>query len=136
METKNEELTLHLQTLTQALQTLEELMQGPYSIIVRDAAIQRFEYTFELTWKFFRKVAKIEGIEVVSPRQAIRALYDLGCFSSIDLWFEFLEGRNLTSHTYNQLTADQVFEKIKKFPDELRAVLQKISGKYPSFLGH
>ncbi len=126
METEKQELALHLQTLNQALQTLQELFQIPYSVIVRDAAIQRFEYTFELTWKFFRKIAKREGIEVTSPRQAIRTIHDLGYATNIDLWFEFLEGRNLTSHTYNQFTADQVFDKIKEFPAELVDVLQKI----------
>ena len=91
MEEKKTELALRLKTLEQALITLEEALAQSYSVIVRDATIQRFEYTFELAWKLFRKVARIEGIEVNSPRQAIRAAYDVGLLEDIDLWFELLD---------------------------------------------
>lgn len=42
-----ERLKQRLATARQALGTLEELREEPFSKIVRDAAIQRFEYTFE-----------------------------------------------------------------------------------------
>lgn len=34
-----------------ALRRLEEALDKPESAIVRDASIQRFEFTFELAWK-------------------------------------------------------------------------------------
>lgn len=75
METKTEELTFHLERVSQALSTLDEVLDMPYTVIIRDASIQRFEYTFEIAWKLFKKVAKVDGIEVNSPRQALRAAY-------------------------------------------------------------
>ena len=90
METKNEELAFHLERLKQALHTLEEVLEMPYTVVVRDAGIQRFEYTFEITWKLFKKAAKIDGIEVNSPRQALRAAYQMGLITDIDIWFEML----------------------------------------------
>lgn len=68
MEEKANELALRLNTLQRALATLEEALVEPVSPITRDAAIQRFEYTFELAWKLFRKAARIEGLEANSPR--------------------------------------------------------------------
>ena len=130
METKKQELTIHLNLLKKALRTLEAILQEPYTLIVRDAAIQRFEYTFELSWKLFRKVAKLEGIEVVSPRQAIRTANDLGLLDDVDIWFEFVESRNLTSHTYDELTADEVFESAKQLPSRLSPVIQTIERKF------
>jgi hypothetical protein len=35
----------------QALQRLQEPLAMPYSEVVRDGVIQRFEFTFELLWK-------------------------------------------------------------------------------------
>ena len=35
----------------QALRTLQEALQEKPSVLVRDAAIKRFEYTFEALWK-------------------------------------------------------------------------------------
>ena len=46
-----ERLKQRLATARQALDTLEELRTVPFSKIVRDAAIQRLEYTFEAVWK-------------------------------------------------------------------------------------
>jgi BarA-like signal transduction histidine kinase len=48
METKAEELALHLERVKKALSTLEEVLAMPYTAIVRDASIQRFEYTLRL----------------------------------------------------------------------------------------
>lgn len=97
---------------------------------MRDATIQRFEYTFELAWKLFRKVARIEGLEVNSPRQAIRAAYDVGLLEDIDLWFELLEDRNRTSHTYDESTATQVFESAGRLPTALRSAIKIIRHNY------
>jgi len=53
MEKKIKELAFHIRTLNQALLSLEEILAEEFSVIVRDATIQRFEYTFELGWKIF-----------------------------------------------------------------------------------
>ena len=133
MEEKKTEFTLRLKTIEQALATLETALAEPFTIIVRDAAIQRFEYTFELAWKLFRKVGKIEGQDVNSPRQAIRAAFEAGVIDDIDLWFEMLEDRNRTSHTYNETTAAHVFESARRLPGALRPAIFAIRRNY---LGH
>lgn len=130
MEAKVKELDIHMKTLEKALGSLEEIMGEPYSIIVRDATIQRFEYTFELAWKLLRKVGRIEGLEAVSPRQAIRSAHELGLLEDIDIWFEMVEDRNRTSHTYNEETAGEVFESATRLPSSLRPVMMKIRDRY------
>ena len=130
METKKEELSLHLETLKKALATLKEVLLEPYSLVARDAAIQRFEYTFELTWKVLKKISKIEGMESPSPRHALRAAHQLGLISNPDLWFEFLDDRNQTSHTYSGLTADKVFNGAKKLPPALDDLIDAVQKKY------
>jgi len=40
-------LKLRIETTEKAFKTLKTITEEPYSVIVRDAAIQRFEYTFE-----------------------------------------------------------------------------------------
>jgi len=126
VETKIEELTFHLERVKKALSTLDEVLDMPYTVIVRDASIQRFEYTFEIAWKLFKKVAKIEGIEVTSPRQALRSAYQMGLITDIDIWFEMLEDRNMTSHTYDQYIANKVYESAKRLPQELKEAIAKI----------
>ena len=132
MENKAKELAFHLEVLEQALKTLEEVLDEPYSVIVRDATIQRFEYTFELAWKLLRKAAKLEGVEVASPRQAIRAAFDVKLLEDVDGWFEMLEDRNRTSHTCNAMTADEVFESAKRFPALLRPAMEEVRSRFLS----
>jgi nucleotidyltransferase substrate binding protein (TIGR01987 family) len=75
----------------------------------------------------FEKAAKIDGIEVNSPRQALRAAYQMGLISDIDIWFELLEDRNMTSHTYDQDIANKVYESAKRLPEELKNAIAGIS---------
>ncbi len=130
MEEEIKKLSLQLESLKKALATLNEAIQEPYVTLVRDASIQRFEYTFELAWKVFRRVSKIEGLETDSPRQAIRNAFQLGLISETDPWFQFLEDRNLTSHTYNEERAESVYQSAKKFPAALNTVISLIEKKY------
>jgi len=123
METKKEELVFHLSRLKKALSTLDEVLEHPFSEIVRDATIQRFEYCFELSWKVLKKALKIEGIEVVSPRQAIRSAFEAGYLQNVDIWFEMLEDRNMTSHTYDPDIANRVYESAKRLPEEVRKII-------------
>ncbi|SMC39613.1 nucleotidyltransferase substrate binding protein [Sporomusa malonica] len=126
METKKEELSFLVNRLIKAVVTLEEVLQESFSIIVRDATIQRFEYCFELSWKVLKKALKIEGVEVNSPRQALRSAFEIGYIEDIDIWFEMLEDRNLTSHTYDPEVADKVYESAKRLPTEIRKVVKTL----------
>ncbi len=45
-----EQLAVRLTAAQKALASLAEALGLPFSVIVRDASIQRFEYTFESVW--------------------------------------------------------------------------------------
>ncbi len=64
-----ETLKLRVETAEKALKTLKAITEEPYSVIVRDAAIQRFEYTSEAFWKVVKSYLDIqEGIICNSPK--------------------------------------------------------------------
>jgi hypothetical protein len=73
-------LRQRLSVAGQAAATLRELAVRPApSKIERDAAIQRFEYSFEATWKAAQRfLAVVEGVEAGSPKSAIRACHEAG----------------------------------------------------------
>ena len=63
-----ETLKLRIETTERALRTLKAITEEPYSVIVRDAAIQRFEYTSETFWKVVKGYLNVqEGIICNSP---------------------------------------------------------------------
>ena len=126
MEKTPDAFSLHVTQMVAALSTLDEVLMMEWSRVVRDAAIQRFEYCFELVWKLIKRRLKLDGIEVNSPRQAIRHAFENGYIEDADFWFELLEDRNLTTHTYNADIADKVYESARRLPDASRALLQRM----------
>lgn len=113
--------------LLKAVARLKEAAVLPSTPINQDATIQRFEFTFELVWKVMKTYAMEEGIEVVSPKAAIRQAADLGLIDDPMVWFEFLEARNLTVHTYKEEIAKQVYQKASEFIPHVERLIEKIN---------
>jgi len=82
----------------------------------RDKAglIQAFEFTFELFWKMFQKLAPDSGLEAASPRESLIAGAKLHLITGDegDTWSQMLRDRNLSSHTYNAPLADEIVERL------------------------
>ena len=70
----------------QALGRLDEALARPEDPIVRDACIQRFEFTFETAWKALQRYALEEGLECVSPRDCFRTAVRLGLIDKDARW--------------------------------------------------
>jgi len=108
-----------------ALARLEDALRQPETEWTRDAAIQRFEFTFELAWKNVMRFARHEGLDVASPRQAWRTALRLGWIGDDQIWLDMLEDRNRTSHTYNEQTAEEIFSRLPRY----HAVLVQLLGQ-------
>ncbi len=109
-----------------ALASLGDILEEPYSVIVRDATIQRFEYSGEAVWKAVREWLQTnESLEENHPRGCYRALYRIGRIDealSIAL-LAVVEDRNRTSHAYIEDVAVDVFKKIPEHHHALKSVL-------------
>jgi nucleotidyltransferase substrate binding protein (TIGR01987 family) len=126
---------IHLAPLQRALVSLEAAFaRPPANDLERDGAIQRFEYTFELCWKFIRRYLLAMGRSEVSasPRPLFRAALEEHLIQDVDPWFDLLEARNEVSHTYNQATAERVYEAAKSFPPLAAALLAELERRLAS----
>jgi len=118
-----EKLDQKLLSCQQALATLSEGVHMPFSVIVRDACIQRFEYSFESLWKLLKAyLAQHEGILSNSPKSCFRDALAVGLLSvtETETCLIMTDDRNLTSHTYLEPVAEKIYQKL---PDYL-AVMQ------------
>ena len=106
---------LDLSSFEKALESLANVLQQPLNQYIRDASIQRFEYTFEISWKTLQRFLKLQGVETGSPKQVFRAAFKAKLIDAVEPWFGFLDARNLTTHTYNENTADEVYRAAGKF---------------------
>jgi len=127
-----ERLALKYRDSAKALQTLEDILREPYSVIVRDATIQRFEYTFEAVWKFVKEYLKEkEGIISTSPKSCFREVFGLGFLNEADTakLLEMTDRRNETSHTYKEAVAEKIYQHIKEYGPLLKNLLSQFSAK-------
>jgi len=75
--------------------------------------IQFFETSFELSWKLMKDYLEYLGYDIKSPRDAIKTGFQAEIIMNGDQWLEALMDRNLTVHTYDELIANEVYDKIK-----------------------
>ena len=101
-----------------------------FDIDIRDAVIQRFEYTYSLAIKMMTRY-----INKVSPsteadmtfNEIIRKSNRLGLLkNNLDKWTEYRQKRNMTSHTYDEKIANLVVNIIPEFKDEVYFLLNKL----------
>lgn len=117
-------MVVDLTALQRALASLEAaLTPPPRNDRERDGAIQRFEYTFELTWKTAMRVLHDSGIVARSPKAVIRELAQLGWVSDAEQWLRFLADRNSTTQIYADSTAQEVFASAEGFAAACRDLL-------------
>ncbi len=79
--------------------------------ILRDATIQRFEFTFEIAWKTLQLYLLHQGLETTGPRQTLKQAFVDGLIATpeeADVWLAMLEDRNLTTHTYREAVAESI----------------------------
>lgn len=111
--------------LIKANERLKEALAEEPTDLNKDATIQRFEFTFELAWKLMQEILKEERIDVYGVKSVFRESARLGLVEGPVVWFDFLESRNLTAHTYDQDEAREIYEKIKDFPPVVESLIEK-----------
>ena len=122
------EQPLILDPLKKAVASLRDALSQPKNPYTRDATIQRFEYTFELAWKLTRRRLAQSGVEAFNLKELFRAAARQGLVDEVEPWFAYLKGRNLTSHTYNENTAEEVYLLAKAFLPDAERLLARLEG--------
>ncbi len=77
-----------------------------------DAVIKRFEFTYELLWKCFKKIAQIEKIECFSPKSSFQAAFKMGLLSNEFIFLDMIDARNRTTHVYSRDESHQIYLQI------------------------
>ena len=122
-----------LKTLEQVLDDLDADTEKNY---IRDASIQRFEYSYELTLKMLRRhlenIADNPGdVKAYAFQEVIRQGYNKGVLeNSWDVWKEYRIYRNKASHGYNERVAKELVSNIPNFLKEAQYFLEKLKAFY------
>ena len=129
-------IDLSIEPFEKAIASLEQALdrhgQDKNDDLIRDACIQRFEFTYELAHKMLKRF-----LEATSPnpdefdnmtfQDLIRSGSERGLLrSDWSLWKEYRRARGTTSHTYDEEKAREVFAIVPDFLSEARFLRDRL----------
>lgn len=135
-------MTIDISSLEKAVISLEEafrVLKGTKNRLetagwklLRDGVIQRFEYTFELSWKLLKRYLEeygLERVDTLTNRELFRVGHEQRLLDDAEAWIGYLRGRNLTSHMYSEGVAEQVFRTAEAFLPSVRFLLDQLRAR-------
>ena len=129
---------LNFSSLNKAVESLvrahERSIPLPLDEELRDACIQRFEFSFELAWKMIKRrlerdLASPTQLDGISYKEMMRLAYQARLISDAPSWWLFREMRNLSSHTYDAQIAAQVYAVIVDFLVQCEFLIKQLERK-------
>lgn len=118
----------NLKSFEKALLQLGDALEESESPIVRDACLQRFEFSYELLWKTLKIfLEEIHGVRAVSPRQVFKEAFALSIIDEELTFVEMIESRNPLSHTYNEEQAAKIYVKCADYLKAMNSVLAQLN---------
>ena len=123
MSNKYENLKIQLKN---AFIRLQEVMSEKKNDIVRDSAIQRFEFTFELAWKTLKVYLeeKKGAHDLYFPKDTFRSAFQAGLINDDPGWLEMVDTRNKTSHLYNEKMADEIYKLLPGYLPMIKRLIE------------
>ena len=129
--------TRYMHDLGNALERFREVMDISIdeNDIALDAAIQRFEFSFELFWKTLKVLLlEVGGIQVGSPKQVLKEAYSQGWINEEQRWLDLLDARNLTSHVYNEQKALDIYQIIQENASLMHSDFSLMKERFSEYL--
>jgi len=123
-----ERLKFHYENAIATHKELKEIFDYPYSKIVQESTIHRFECCFEATWKFLKEYLHgVHGIECNSPKYCIREAFILELLTAEETeeFLNMADDRNNTTHLYSEKIAMAVFKKITIYEPLIGKLLER-----------
>lgn len=131
-------MKLDLSSLEKALASLHKAINrsqnNPQDEELRDAVIQRFEYSYELCWKMLKRrleadAANPSEIDALNYKELIRLGAEKKLVAYPENWFDYRESRNLTAHTYDQSKAKKVYAEMENFYRDAQSLFKILEEK-------
>lgn len=138
-------MKLNLIALEQAIARLQEAVEFAHSDLAkndprlfqqfRNSVIQCFEFTYEICWKMIERSLKsqlptpVENAKI-GFNELIRSAAQYGLIDDPKAWMEYRRARNITSHTYNDNLAQEVYEIASSFLATAKQLLKNLKVKH------
>lgn len=132
-------MNLDFSSYEKALSSLQRVLERSYTVPgdedIRDACIQRFEYTYELAFKMLKRqleqeLPSSEELDQLSFKELVRVGAERGLIAVPERWFDYRAKRNITSHTYDEEKAREVFTVLADFAADAADLLKHLKSRH------
>lgn len=83
------------------------------SDLEKQGVIQAFEFTHELAWNMLKDYLEDQGNQnVKGSKDATREAFKVALVKDGEQWMAMIQSRNVSSHTYNKHTAEELVDVI------------------------
>jgi len=119
--------------LIQLKNAVELSKQRPLSLLENQGVIHAFEFTHELAWNVLKDYLEDQGYQnIKGSKDTTREAFKVELIADGEQWMAMIQSRNLSSHTYDEQTAEQLVTAIIQGYFPLFEVLQTEMAKYLS----
>ena len=132
-------IELDIQPLEKAVASLEaglaQYTQAPGNDLLRDGCIQRFEFVYELSHKMLKRYLKAISpnpaeVEALTFPDLIRTGSERGLLlNDWSRWKDYRKARSITSHTYDEQKAREVFAVVPDFLGDARHLHKRLEAE-------
>ncbi|MFA6100809.1 MAG: nucleotidyltransferase substrate binding protein [Victivallaceae bacterium] len=135
-------MVLELDSLKKATASLDEIitrvqdrkLMSSFDAVVQNGlkagTILNFEFTYELCWKFMKRWLEHNigstYVDGITRQELFRYAAENKLIDDVQKWMDHHRARNMTSHTYNAKTADEVFKAATEFAADAEALLRQL----------
>lgn len=115
MENKDIRWQQRYSNFNKALSQLEKFVEKKETLneLEELGVIKAFEFTFEMAWRVMKDYFEYQGNPTITgSRDAFREAFNKGVVLDGEEWMNMIKDRNETVHTYNELTADKISDKV------------------------
>lgn len=125
-------LKAQLEQFKQALERFEEVLKMEKTDVVRDSAIQRFEFSFDLAWKMTKTFLEEQrGVVCASPKGCFRDAFQQSLIDYDEKWIDMTDMRNQTAHAYSEKMAEKIYKELLEVLPLFQGLLGKIQKEIP-----
>lgn len=118
---------IDLENLLKAQKRFKEYLKNAKDDLDKTGVIKAFEYCYESSWKILKRVIqKITPNTIKYSRDVFRQAAVEGLIDNPQIWFDFVDLRNETVHTYNDEILEKIYSHMPLFEKELDSLTERL----------
>ena len=120
-------LKILLNQLDWNLQWLQQMENNELTDYYRDAALQRFEFTFSTAVKCIQAGALKQNMTCESPEECFALAERVEWFSEGTAWKDMIQDHEKMKPESASKNADAIFSNLKKYREQLKTLFERLS---------